>query len=182
MNYVDNCIYFVQDNYNKYIGHVDRAPFWPVLITAIIIFLAVSEIGSQDCDSGSCGHYKSKIKTNNDVDNVINQLRLNHTSIGWRRALILSMLLSLIIITLFYPGLPDGFDFFLVSTILFLIIYFTGSWFEWHWWNVKDNQIEDRLLELRHNINEIKLNRKDNYYESSVMRHISSILSSSESY
>ena len=92
------------------------------------------------------------------------------------------MLLSLIILAIFYHDLPDGFDFFLVSTILFLIIYFTSAWFQWHWWRVRDYNIEKGLLELIHNIKEIQMNNnrydnKRNYGNSSVMKHLDSILS-----
>lgn len=189
-NFIDDCIHI----YNEYcypvlFGEMDRPPIWPVIVTAIIIFLSISEIGSQSCQNGKCNHYNniepSSISgpSSKNIDTLISRLKLNHTVVGWRRALILAMLLSLIILCLFYPGLPDGFDFFLISTILFLLIYFTTAWFQWHWWKPLDYKIEDRLLSLRHKIKEQEIDNeirkyRDNYLNgySSVMDKISSIL------
>ena len=195
-NLIDDCV----NIYNQYcypvlFGELQRPPIWPVIVTAIIIFLAIGEIGSQSCENGCCKHYKNIDKScscnesSKNIDTIISRIKLNHTSVGWRRALILAMLLSLIILMIFYPGLPDGFDFFLISTILFLLIYFTSSWFQWHWWKARDFQIEQKLLNLRHNIKDIEIereienelnknlnkNRNTNGYDS-VMNHLSSIL------
>lgn len=176
-NFIDDCI----NIYNNYcypalFGNINRPPFWPVIVTAIIIFLAIGEIGSQSCENGSCGHYKNIAVSKNKIDELISRVKLNHTTVGWRRALIIAMLLSLIILCIFYSGLPDGFDFFLVSTILFLIIYFTSSWFQWHWWKARDFKIEKHLLQLRHQVNDMKYHRNDKNNNS--MYYIDSILSS----
>ncbi|GAH03695.1 unnamed protein product, partial [marine sediment metagenome] len=51
-----------------------------------------------------------------------------------------------------------------------LIIYFTGVWFQWHWWKPRDFKIEERLLNLRHSIKERELdNYSNNYSEYSSM-------------
>ena len=186
-NFIDDCM----NIYNKcshvlFDDNIDRPPFWPVIVTALIIFLTVGEIGSQSCENGACNHYKnvepSDESTTGDIDNLISRVKINHTVVGWRRALIIAMLLSLIVLVIFYPGLPDGFDFFLVATIIFLSVYFTTSWFQWHGWKARDFKIEEKLLHLRNNIKEkeiyYKTNNSNDYYGySSVMNHIDSILS-----
>ena len=194
MHFIDSC----QKLYNKYcypvLFNTNRPPIWPVIVTAIIIFIAIGEIGSQDCSRGKCNHYNNIYKvpknapTSKQIDSLISRIQLNHTTIGWRRALLLAMLLSLIIFAIFSPGLPDGFDFFLVSTILFLVIYFSTAWLQWHWHRCKDYEEEEYLLKLRHQIKDMELNnnhnkRKQKYYNSgqgypSVMHHLESILSS----
>lgn len=184
-NFIDDCI----NIYNNYchpilFDNIDRPPFWPVIVMALIIFLAVGEIGSQSCENGGCNHYKNieKSSSNNstsDIDTLISRVKINHTVVGWRRALIAAMLLSLVILFLFYPGLPDGFDFFLVATFLFLIIYFITAWFQWHWWKARDFKIEEKLLRLRHNIKDDEIDREleGNYHGDSIMNTIESILS-----
>lgn len=180
--------------YQKYLepvffGNIVRPQFWPVIVTALIIFLTISEIGSQSCADGNCGHFRSvnapnnenKKLTSNYIDGLISRIKLNHTVVGWRRSLILAIILSLIILLPYNDGLPDGLDFFLIATILFLIIYFVSSWFQWHWWKARDHEMEDELLLLRDDIKkrEIKkdISKKDNYYgDFSVMSHIESIL------
>jgi hypothetical protein len=98
----------------------------------------------------------------------------------------MSMILSLIILTIFYPGLPDGFDFFLVSAICFLVLYFSTAWFQYHWWRPKDYEQEDYLYNLRHQVREMELDknllkRKQIYGDKgypSVTNKINSVLSS----
>lgn len=174
-NFIDDCIAI----YNKYcypvlFENISRPPIWPVIVMAIIIFIAVAEIGSQSCQDGHCNHYDSIYKVSDKdpstehIDSLVSRVKLNHTVVGWRRALLLAIILSLIILVLFYPGLPDGFDFFLVSTILFLVIYFTSTWFQWHWWKAKDFNIEDSLYHLRHQIKQKEL---DHCQRSNRMNH-----------
>jgi hypothetical protein len=151
-------------------GEIRGPPIWPVIVISIIIFLAVAEIGSQSCQNGDCNHYKNLEKVGNNptsvkmIDNIISRVNLNHTTVGWRRAMILSMILSIIILSMFYSGLPDGFDFFLVATILFIIMYLLSVWFQWHWWKAKDNKIESRLLNLRNEVKDIELKHYNGIY------------------
>ncbi len=193
-NLFDDCVYL----YNNYcypilFGEMYRPPIWPVIVLSIIIFVAVAEIGSQSCQNGNCNHYKNADFTkpsdssSKTIDGIISIVKLNHTIVGWRRALILSIILSLSILVYFYSELPDGYDFFLISTILFIVIYLFSVWFQWHWWKGRDHNIENKLLHLRHNIKNIELDsncyNNNNYYNknnnnsfSSVLDHINSIL------
>ncbi len=186
MVFIDECRSF----YHKYCSpiifdSIERPPFWPVIVMALIIFLAVSEIGSQSCADGNCNHYRSvepnSTITSKSIDSLISRVSINHTVVGWRRALILAMLLSLIILAFYEDNLPNGFDFFLVATIIFLAIYLTSSWLQWHWWKARDFKIEDELLLLRNKIKETEIkkeiSREKNYYgDMSVMNHLESIL------
>ena len=190
MNFTQKCYNFC---HHILCNDNNRPPIWPVIVTAIIIFIVIGEIGSQECTGGKCNHYKNiyQVKknapTSKKIDSLISRIKLNHTTIGWRRALLLAIVLSLIILVIFNPGLPDGFDFFLVSTILFLVIYFSTVWLQWHWHRCKDYENEESLLKLRHQIKDMELNkkhskRKRKYYNNgqgypSVMSHIESILS-----
>ena len=186
MAFIHECINF----YNEYcrpiiFDEINRAPFWPVIVMALIIFLTVSEIGSQSCADGHCNHFRSidppSDITSKNIDSLISRIRINHTVVGWRRALILAMILSLIILMFYDDGLPSGFDFFLVAVIIFLAIYLTTSWLQWHWWKARDFKVEDQLLLLRSEVKEREIkeqiSRNRNYYgDMSVMSHIESIL------
>ena len=99
---------------------------------------------------------------------------------GWRRALLIAVILSAIILVIFYPKLPDGFDYFLIVTIIFIVVYFTSVWFQWHWWKGRDFKIEDKLLHLRSTIKnkEIEMKYSDfSFGYPSVTKRINSILS-----
>ncbi len=185
-DFINDCI----DIYNKYcypilFSDLHRPAIWPVIVVAIVIFLAVSEIGSQSCVDGHCNHYKNiepscpDDLSSDNIDTLISRIKINHTVVGWRRALIVAILLALVILFLFSPSeLPDGFDFFLVATILFLVIYFTTTWFQWHWWKPRDFKIEEKLLQLRHTVKGREINGELHRYGSgSVMDQIDSILS-----
>lgn len=187
-NFIDDCINIYNDYcYPILFSNINRPAIWPVIVTAIIIFLTIEEISSQSCGDGYCNHYKNIDPSSVDdlssknIDTLISRIILNHTTVGWRRALIIAMLLSLIILAVFYSELPDGFDFFLVSTFIFLAIYLTSSWFQWNWWRVHDYKIEQSLLNLRHNVKEKEINMELNrshqdFGDPSVTRHIESIL------
>ena len=164
-NIVDDCV----NLYNKYchpilFSEIKRPPIWPVIVTAIIIFIAVGEIGSQDCTNGHCNHYKNVDPElekgellSQKVDYVIEKLRLNHTVVGWRRALLLSMILSLVILIGYYACLPDGFDYFLVTFILFVVIYGSSVCLQWYWWRSRDNIEEEHLYKLRNQIKQYEI-------------------------
>lgn len=186
MLFIDECLNF----YHRYCSpiifdNIERPPFWPVIVMALIIFLAVTEIASQSCADGNCNQFKdvepgSEI-TSKSIDSLISRVSINHTVVGWRRALILAMLLSLIILFFYDDGLPHGFDFFLVATIIFLTISLTSNWLEWHWWKARNFKMEDELLLLRSEVKEREIkkeiSREKNYYgDMSVMNHIESIL------
>ena len=186
MVFIDECLNFYQKyGYPIIFDTLERPPFWPVIVMALIICLAVTEIGSQSCADGNCDYFNnletnSKV-TSKSIDNLISRVSINHTVVGWRRALILAMLLSLIILFFYQDNLPDGFDFFLVATIIFLAIYLTSSWLQWHWWKARDFKIEDELLLLRSKVKDTeikkKISRERNYYgDMSVMNHLESIL------
>lgn len=157
---------------------IDRPAFWPVLVTAIIIFITVSEINSHSNKNNKSNKNNSKTintKPSNKIDEIISRTNLNHTVISWRRSLLLSIVLSLIILAFLYNKLPHGFDFFLVTTILFIVIYLPNIWVQWNWWKNRDYKIENELLDLRHQIKEHELFVDNNRYDP-VMRKIAPIL------
>ena len=172
-NFIDDCMYLYYSYcYPIFFGKIGGPPIWPVIVVSIIIFIAVAEIGSQSCQGGKCNHYKSveSVKysdpSSKTIDGIISRINLNHTVVGWRRALILAIILALSVLMYFYPGLPDGYDFFLVATILFIVIYLFSVWFQWHWWKGRDHKIENKLLGLRHKVKNIELD--NNSYNSNT--------------
>ena len=192
-NLIDTCKQFYNKCYSIVTDDdIQRPAIWPVIVMAIIIFIVVGEIGSQSCKNGQCNHYNNVDKISSDdltskhIDSLISRIKLNHTTVTWRRVLLLSMILSLSILTIFYPGLPDGFDFFLVSAICFLVLYFSVAWFQYHWWRPKDYEQEEYLYNLRNQVKEMELNNAGikrnmkfgNSGYQSITNKISSILSS----
>lgn len=191
-NFINTCKQFYAKCYSMVTDDkIKRPAIWPVIVVAIIIFVVVGEIGSQSCQDGQCNHYDNVDKvsdnepTSKHIDSLISRIKLNHTTVTWRRALVLSMILSLCILTLFYPGLPDGFDFFLVSAICFLVLYFAATWLQHHWWAPKDYQEEEYLYNLRNSVKEMEIDtdmkrqtiKLGNTGYQSITNKISSILS-----
>ncbi len=130
-------------------------PIWPLFVFAILLFLVSSEFGSQDCVDGKCNHYKTvedieKTDTISlSIDKIIDRIRLNHTVVDWRRVMFLSIIISSVILFYYYGDLPPGFVFFMLTVIIFVIVYLSHSWVQAHWWKMNDWKIEDALIELR---------------------------------
>jgi len=145
-------------------------PFWPVIVVSIVLFLLSTEIGSQDCVDGNCNHYNDytksinkKDKPSKSIDKIINMIRLNHTLVNWRRAMIVAIFLSTIITFFVYSGLPPGIDFLIVATVIFTFLYLSDAWVQIHWWNFNDTKVEDKLLELRNHLKQDEIKNPVSY-------------------
>ena len=132
---------------------------WPVIVFGIIVFLVWTENGTQNCNGKWCNHsafekYKN-VKSENSkivIDKTISAVRTNHTLIGWRRALLVSLLIAIIVTGIFCQKVVHGFVFTMVTIILFIGIYFSSAWFQFRWWKPNDNKIERALKSLRSRI------------------------------
>ena len=126
---------------------------WPIIIIVILTFILWSEYGSQDCRHQNCNNVALVINSNNTItetiDKTIYNLRKNHTIIGWRRALLVAIIASIIILIIFCPYFPHGFTVFLTILIIFVIVYFAQAWFQARWWRPRDRKIEQMLQKLR---------------------------------
>ncbi len=129
---------------------------WPIIVFFIVIILIAAEVAYQKPQNTNNSNNAKNPTTN--IDEVINNNNLNHNVVGWRRAMLLSIFLSLIVLIGFYAEFPDGYDFFLVAVILFIVIYLFSVWFQWNWWKPKDTIIESELLKIRHKIKDIEIN------------------------
>jgi len=193
-NLFDECI----NIYKKHIYPVlssdfGNSPIWPVIVVALIIYLLTSEINNQSCQGGDCGIYRDvkkhwkkdghKSKGASDyIDKIIDRLNLNHNVTEWRRVLLISIILSLIILFLFHPVFPDGFDVFLVTSILFLILYPICNLFQYNSYQLNDTNNQEKLQYIRSQLKNIEIeNNQDTDQDqdegySSILKHIEHII------
>jgi len=127
--------------------------WWHILVVALIVFLCWSERGSQDCLRRRCGNSTSPIELKDEsrsaIDKTIETLRKNHTLVGWRRALLIALIITIPICYFIRRGFPSGYEFFVVATIIFVITYFSSVWLNFVWFAPRDLAIEHQLLQIR---------------------------------
>jgi hypothetical protein len=128
------------------------------IVLVLLLFLIWSERGSQDCLNKKCGNATEPVNAHDKpklaIDKTIETLRKNHTLVGWRRALFIALILAFplcYILRFRNPQgwFPSGYEFFVITSVIFVIAYFSSVWLNAVWFAPQDHQIEKSLLHLR---------------------------------
>lgn len=124
-------------------------PFLGFFFLGIIIYLLISEIASQDCESQVCVNAtpcpERRDMPEEIIDKLIVTLRTNHSPVEWRKALLIGLIISFVIL---FPRITLR-NYLLVALIIFFTTYFSLTWSSWNYWRKTDNYIEEQLLSLR---------------------------------
>jgi len=141
---------------------------WPVIFTAIVIYLILSEVGSQDCTTQNCNNKLPVLyDTDTDVemiDKINEMLRKNHRTVTWRLSFIAAVIIALVIVALFYSSnMISGIVFFLLMLIIFFVTAACFSWFNAHFWRQISYKEEQTLMELRHKVQQ-RVAQKENKF------------------
>ncbi len=130
-------------------------PFVALLILLLFVYLTSTEIQSQDCENRLC--YNTTPAPGEEdtprqmIDKMITTLRVNHSPVEWRKALLIGLFAAFIVILVL--GLPLTLRNFVLATLtVFIIVYFASTWTNWTYWRGMDNHIEQQLLRLRSEI------------------------------
>jgi hypothetical protein len=130
--------------------------WWLLLVAAVIVYLVWTEPKSQDCLTTTCINstppVSAKDPTKVAVDKTIETLRKNHTIVGWRRAMLVAIVVAIPIAVFLLHHFPSGFEFFIITMIIFIIVYFSSVWLQARWWGMNDLKIERSLLQFRHGV------------------------------
>ncbi len=139
--------------------------YWPIIAIVVAVFLARTEVGSQNCSIKCCNkqlcNHNSPLPLDEDtedetIDKMITSLRRHHTIVGWRRAILASIIISIIILMIFNRGkMVHGFTFLITTVLVFVGIYFTSVWFSSSWFLKNDREIEKSLRQYQDKINKI---------------------------
>ena len=127
-------------------------PFIALLFLLLFVYLISTEIQSQDCDDRLCYNTtptpQSEDNPRQMIDKMIATLRVNHSPVEWRKALLIGLLVAFLVILVL--GLPLTIrNFVLATLIVFIIVYFASTWTNWTYWRGMDNWVEHQLLRLR---------------------------------
>ncbi len=130
-----------------------NTPIWPIIIIVLIVYLVWTEYGSQDCREQNCNN-RAKIIHSTDtrgtaIDKISSNVLKNHAVIGWRRTLIVAIIIAIIVLLIFCKEFPHGFTVTIAILIIFLLAYFSSAWLQAHWWKFNDYKIERSLKDLR---------------------------------
>lgn len=132
---------------------------WPLIVLGLLVFLIWSEDGSQNCKNGKmCNNSAPALHSTDSnrtiIDKINIAIRNNHTLVAWRRVLIASLLIALLVFLFLFDRtyLPHGFVYFITVLIIFVGLYFSSSWIQHSWWRHNNKRIEACLHSLRHSI------------------------------
>ncbi len=124
-----------------------------MIALGIVTFLVWSELGSQDCTDQVCHNKLPPIEAGDSNKDIVDKIRQgvknNHCIVTWRRAMLVAIVISAIIVVIYSKCIPHGFDFFMIAVIVFLTLYFSSAWIQSHWFKMNDHKIEKSLRELR---------------------------------
>ncbi len=142
--------------------------YWIIIVIVLILVLFWNETRDNNCIDQQC-HMKAKlIKETDSMEEMINKtisnLTLNHSLVNWKRSLLISLLLALGVVFIFYHTFAPGFDYLMITFILFFWIYFSTAWVGAHWWKNNDKKIEKELIKIR------SLIRNENKNDSPVIK------------
>lgn len=123
-----------------------------LLFLLLVVYLISTEIQSQDCYERICYNTtpeaQSEDKPSEMIDKIITTLRVNHSPVEWRKALLIGLFVASCVILL--TGVCSTLsNFILITLIVFIIVYFAATWTNWTYWRQIDNYIERQLLILR---------------------------------
>lgn len=130
---------------------------WPVIIMTVLVYLVVSEIGSQDCTTQKCNNKLTPIyetdTTVEMIDKINEGLRKNHRTVTWRISMICAIIISIFIVSFFYATkMISGIVMFLLILVIFFIVAAIFSWFNAHYYRQISYKEEQTLQELRHKV------------------------------
>ncbi len=135
-----------------------NTPYWPIIAIVVAVFLVRTEIGSQNCsiirDGKQLCNHDSPLPSEHDlpeetINKMIKSLRRHHTAVGWRRAMLVAIIISIILLMWLNKGkMVHGLVFFITAVIIFVIVYFISVWFQSKWFTKNDIDIEKNLRHL----------------------------------
>lgn len=106
-------------------------PWFLPLVLAILIFLIWSEWGSQDCLHRVCNNTTPDISPTDTqreaVDKLLLATEVNGSAVTWRRAMIVAIVATLLILIFWemtLGGKASGFAFLVVAMFIFVLVYF----------------------------------------------------------
>ncbi len=133
-------------------NYINQNRIWPLVIIGTVTFLIWTEYGSQDCRQQNCNNRADIIYPEDSVSEIIKKistnLSKNHAIVEWRRSLLASIIIGLIILFIFCPDFPDGFTVLVTIFLIFFAVHFTSVWFSAHWWKTNDHKINQSLREF----------------------------------
>ena len=132
---------------------------WPglaLLFLLLFVYLVTTEIQSQDCEDRLCYNTTPSPQAGDSsydmIDKMVTTLRVNHSPVEWRKALMIGLILSLVIICLFGSTMTIR-NYVIIVLIIFLVVYFISTWTNWVYWRDVDTKIDRKLLRLRSHLN-----------------------------
>lgn len=144
-----------------------NTPYWPIIAIVVSVFLVRTENGSQNCsiirDGEQMCNHNSPLSEEDDlpeetIRKMIRSLRRHHTAVGWRRAMLVSIIISILLLMWINKGkMAHGLVFFVTAVIIFTVVYFVSVWFQSEWFNQNDIKIEKHLRNLENMIDETRL-------------------------
>lgn len=127
-----------------------------IVIFLLIVSLLIWEYMAHDCLNGKACHANAKAPLPNPkdspsiaLDKINEMIRANYTYVSWRQALIVGLIVALPIGYFLQKRGPNVFEWFIITAIVFVGVYFSYSWIWAHFLYPNGRQLEKNILTLR---------------------------------
>ena len=127
-----------------------------IVIFLLIVLLLIWEYMAHDCLNGKACHANANAPLPDPkdspavaLDKINEMIRANYTYVSWRQALIVGLIVALPIGYFLQKRGPSPFEWFIVTAIVFVGVYFSYSWIWAHFLYPNGRQLEKNILTLR---------------------------------
>ncbi len=127
-------------------------PFLALIFLGVFVWVAYSELLSQDCLDQPCLN-KTPVPHQEDtttemIDKLITTLRVGHSPVNWRQALMISLIMAFVIILFFNLNWTLR-NYGIILLLIFVVVYAILAWSIWSYWRPINMKIEKSLIDLR---------------------------------
>lgn len=98
----------------------------------------VKQFCKNKCGDNKGKYYiKGKPENTDTINELLNKIKISSncegSTVKWRRCLLLSIIISILIALVIMQKFPSGRDFFLMVFLAFIMLYFSFSYYEYHY-------------------------------------------------
>lgn len=143
---------------------------WIIIVVVLCILIWAIKTERKDlfctADCTSCGDGKGKYYTegkveerdniSTSIDKIVYLSDIEQRTVKWRRALLLTIIILCLLFAIM-GKIPDGKDMFLMLLAIFIPIYGSYSYYQYHYYDFPATYIKDNARHIRNLISKQKL-------------------------
>jgi len=131
-------------------GTIATIVFWIIIAYVVVYFVCIElrHLGCYTERQQKCVSPFYRVAPQSGDDNVTllqrveNGIRLPEEGVNWRRNLIISIIVAVVLSIVYNRGWPKVGTFIIAAVIIYVLLYSIGNWYEMHYWyRVREQQL-----------------------------------------